>query len=227
MLAKKSQISTIALFALLLAASSCQILKPKLAIQNITSEQENISLKFDNANYDLSYIKSGCAAINSDKTQENFSYISFFHLYLKVKSYGPDSLQYFDCKQVLEERIRNLLALDREPLSKINHSSYVDSYALHREVVRNLYKIIDVNKNADGEFVSASGINNERLFTNYNKDFFKEISNPKNYLKFYSYLDEKSGGYHEFYIPLKNYKLIKEYLLALNKKAEGGVAILL
>ncbi len=43
-----------------------------------------------------------------------------------------------------------------------------------------------------------------------------EVTDPKLYVKYYSYLDDKSGTYQDFFIPIRNYELIKEYLLKIS-----------
>ncbi len=101
------------------------------------------TFEVDDKKLDLAHIQSGCDIVNSIQNEipQNFSYVDFFHTYLKFKSYQPKYLEHFACRQKLENQAYYFLSLDREPLAKIDYRSNVEAYALHREIVRNLFKI--------------------------------------------------------------------------------------
>lgn len=175
------------------------------------------------------YIKAGCNRVNQiqDKIPDDFAYIDFFHNYLKLRSYNPQSINYFTCAQKLDNQAFYLLALDREPLNGFDNKSKVDEYSFHREIIRNLYKIVVVTKSPEQKLISISGVsaqpNQQKFFDIKDESLFKAVSNPNLYIKFYSNFNERENNYSEFYVPVKNYNLIKKYLVQLNQsKTQGG-----
>jgi hypothetical protein len=226
----RSSITQLSLIILFLAASC--VSKDKKVEDSISSQASTKTLvsifEVDNKKIDLAYIQSGCDVINSiqDEIPQNFLYVDFFHTYLKFKSYQPKYLEHFACRQKLENQAYYFLSLDREPLAKIDYRSNIEAYTLHREIVRNLNKIINLTKNSEGKMLNISGILDGKLFDSSDENLLKQISSQKFHLKFYSSFDEKTATYSEFYIPLKNYRAIKQYLAALNKSdgknVEGG-----
>lgn len=209
------------LFAVFITLPGCSLLKkPKEKVANVEQKEVNLVFQVDGKSFDLKEIKAKCAIIDSTqgKVPDEFSFIDFFHIYLKFISYRNDYSKYFECRNKLEVMGAYLLALDREPLPKIDFASDVDTYTIHREIIRNLYKSVVVVKNPKGEYIEVHGISvaQGKFFSSTNKDLLDEVTNPKSYFKFYSYLDEKSGNYQEFFIPIQSYKLIKEYLLKIN-----------
>ncbi len=217
------------LVLIFLITSSCKTSSKE--VQKGVGKADFEAFYTNNTKLDQSYIESGCLATNSLKNQiaDIFSYTDFFHIYLQFKSYHPNLLNRFSCSQNLDQHVISLFALDREPLEKIDFSSNIESYAIHREIIRNLHKIIDVNKSPNSNYTLIAGIKSGKLFNSSQKEQINQLTNPKTNLKFYSYFDEKTGHYHEFFIPIKNFNLIKSYLLALNQNSKenfkGGVIV--
>ncbi len=210
------------LVIVLLFTFSCKTPQEGIKKDIAGKEDSNVIFETGNKRLDHEYIKSGCAVTDSVKNQiaDIFSYTDFFHLYLQVKSYYPKYLDHFPCAEKLDKYTTPLFALDREPLEKIDYRSNIESFTLHREIVRNLHKIVDVTKSVDGKYLNVSGIKDTKLFDNSDDELIKQLTDPKTNLKFYSYFDERSGNYHEFFIPLKNYNLIKSYLVVLDKDSK-------
>ena len=129
----------------------------------------------------------------------------------RKKVSGPDTRHYFLVKKYLSVRCRDL-------------TPFLDTFfTVHREIMRNLHKIVGITKSDNGEYIAASGIKDGKLFDTKDKNFLKQILDSKSNVKFYSFFDEVSGNYQEFYIPIKNYNLIKDHLLVLDKDSKRMV----
>ena len=207
------------LVIVLLFTFSCKTFHKEVKEDIVSKEDSDTFFEIDNKKLDSNYIKAGCAITDSIKNQipDVFAYTNFFHLYVQIKSYHPEHLNRFDCAEKLEKQVYFLFALDREPLNKIDYQSNVEVFTVHREIMRNLHKIVGITKSGNGEYIDASGIKDGKLFDTKDKNFLQQILDSKSYVKFYSFLDEGSGNYQEFYIPIKNYNLIKDHLLVLDK----------
>lgn len=207
------------LVIVLLFTFSCKTFHKEVKEDIVSKEDSDTFFEVDNKKLDSNYIKAGCAITDSIKNQipDVFAYTNFFHLYVQIKSYHPEHLNRFDCAEKLEKQVYFLFALDREPLNKIDYQSNVEVFTVHREIMRNLHKIVGITKSGNGEYIDASGIKDGKLFDTKDKNFLQQILDSKSYVKFYSFLDEGSGNYQEFYIPIKNYNLIKDHLLVLDK----------
>jgi hypothetical protein len=207
------------LVIVLLFTFSCKTFHKEVKEDIVSKEDSDTFFEVDNKKLDSNYIKAGCAITDSIKNQipDVFAYTNFFHLYVQIKSYHPEHLNRFDCAEKLEKQVYFLFALDHEPLNKIDYQSNVEVFTVHREIMRNLHKIVGITKSGNGEYIDASGIKDGKLFDTKDKNFLQQILDSKSYVKFYSFLDEGSGNYQEFYIPIKNYNLIKDHLLVLDK----------
>jgi hypothetical protein len=163
-------------------------------------------------------IEEKCVAINSindltsDEIPSDLPLVDFFHIYLLVKSLYPEHLNKFSCAAKLESQAIPLFSLEREPLEKPYPQSTSDLQILHlhREITRNLYKIVNVVYDANGKITKVIGISNGLPFISQDQNLIQQVLNPKLYLKFTS-----SGEDH--LIPLKNYQNIKKYLTEINK----------
>ena len=213
------------LVIVLLFTFSCKTFHKEVKEDIVSKEDSDTFFEVDNKKLDSNYIKAGCAITDSIKNQipDVFAYTNFFHLYVQIKSYHPEYLNRFDCAEKLEKQVYFLFALDREPLNKIDYQSNVEVFTVHREIMRNLHKIVGITKSGNGEYIDASGIKDGKLFDTKDKNFLKQILDSKSYVRFYSFFDEGSGNYQEFYIPIKNYNLIKDHLLALDKDSKKMV----
>ena len=213
------------LVIILLFTFSCKAIYKVDKKEIVSKEDSDIFFEVDNKKLGSNYIKDGCAITDSIKNQipDVFAYTNFFHLYVQIKSYHPEHLNRFDCAEKLEKQVYPLFALDREPLNKIDYQSNIEAFTVHREIIRNLHKIVGITKRDNGEYIDASGIKDGKLFDIKDKNFLQQILDSKSYVKFYSLLDEGSGNYREFYIPTKNYNLIKDHLLALDKDGKKRV----
>jgi len=139
--------------------------------QSITNK--GISRADSNQNLfpDQKKIKEGCAVINSTDLvngviPNNPPLIGFFHDYLLAKSLHPEYLAQFDCAKKLEDQAIPLFALDHEPLEKPVLQGDTNSQVLHlhREIIRNLYQIVQVSRDKSGKIVHIAGIKNGLLF---------------------------------------------------------------
>jgi len=213
------------LVVVLLFTFSCKTIHKEDKKDIASKEDSDSFFEVDNKKLDSNYIKAGCAITDSIKNQipDVFAYTNFFHLYVQIKSYHPEHLNRFDCAEKLEKEVYSLFALDREPLNKIDYQSNVEAFTIHREIIRNLHKIVGITKSGNGEYIDASGIKDGKLFDTKDKNFLQQILDSKSYVKFYSFFDEGSGNYQEFYIPIKNYNLIKDHLLVLDKDSKKMV----
>lgn len=207
------------LVIVLLFTFSCKTFHKEVKEDIVSKEDSDTFFEVDNKKLDSNYIKAGCAITDSIKNQipDVFAYTNFFHLCVQIKSYHPEHLNRFDCAEKLEKQVYFLFELDREPLNKIDYQSNVEVFTVHREIMRNLHKIVGITKSGNGEYIDASGIKDGKLFDTKDKNFLQQILDSKSYVKFYSFLDEGSGNYQEFFIPIKNYNLIKDHLLVLDK----------
>jgi hypothetical protein len=213
------------LVIVLLFTFSCKTFHKEVKEDIVSKEDSNTFFEVDNKKLDSNYIKAGCAITDSIKNQipDVFAYTNFFHLYVQIKSYHPGHLNRFDCAEKLEKQVYSLFALDREPVNKIDYRSNVEAFTVHREIIKNLHKIVGITKSGNGEYIDASGIKDGKLFDTKDKNFLQQILDSKSYVKFYSFFDEGSGNYQEFYIPIKNYNLIKDHLLVLDKDSRKVV----
>lgn len=167
-------------------------------------------------------IKEGCSVINSSDLingviPTNPPLIAFFHDYLLAKSLHPKYLTQFDCAKKLEEQAIPLFALDHEPLEKpiLQGDTASQILHLHREIIRNLYQIVQVYRDKNGEIAYVAGIKNGLLFVAKDDQFFKQVLNPKVYFKFSSELNGETR--EEYFISIKSYQRIKKYLSKLNQ----------
>ena len=227
---RNSYFFTIFFVLLSFSLTSCNLPKSFQKAETKPKEElEPLSFTIDNKTFDSNSIKEGCSFLTDikNKAPDNFGLVNFFHTYLKFKSYIPNYLSYFGCRDLLESEVIHLFALDREPLNNINYdNAKVDDYTIHREIIRNLYKIIDVKKDGNGNYLNASGIRMDskskefKLFEIQDEELIKEILEQDEYIKFYSLLEEQKGVYRDYFIPAKNYNLIKEYLIKLDQRQD-------
>jgi len=110
-------------------------------------------------------IKESCAVINSSDlingtVPNNPPFIPFFHNYLLAKSLYPKYLTQFDCAKKLEEQAIPLFALDYEPTEKIILQGDINAQILHlhREIIRNLYQIVQVSRDKNDKVINVAGI---------------------------------------------------------------------
>jgi len=203
------------LVIVLLFTFSCKTPQEGIKKDIAGKEDSNVIFETGNKRLDQEYIKSGCAVTDSVKNQiaDIFSYTDFFHLYLQVKSYYPKYLDHFPCAEELDKYTVPLFALDREPLEKIDYRSNIESFTLHREIVRNLHKIVDVTKSADSKYLNVSGIKDTKLFDSSDDELIKQLTDLKTNLKFYSYFDEiSSTPYYSAIHPLNRF-VAKDYVI--------------
>lgn len=174
--------------------------------------------------FDSKKTKEGCAVINSSDLingtiPNNPPFISLFHNYLLAKSLHPEYLAQFDCAKKLEEQAIPLLALDYEPQEKLILQGDVNAQILHlhREIIRNLYQIVQVFRDKNDKITHVAGIRNGLLFENLGDQLLSwgGVMDSGTYLKFSSELS--SNGKEEYFIPTKSYQKIKKYLSKLDQ----------
>lgn len=146
------------LVIVLLFTFSCKAIHKEDKKDIVSKENSDTFSEVDNKKLDSNYIKAGCAITDSIKNQipDVFAYTNFFHLYVQIKSYHPEHLNRFDCAEKLEKQVYFLFALDREPLNKIDYQSNVEVFTVHREIMRNLHKIVGITKSGNGEYIDKT-----------------------------------------------------------------------
>ncbi len=147
-------------FLTLLAASSCSLFKkPPKKVDNDQPKEVNVTFQVGSKTLDLKQLKASCAIVDSIQSNvpEDFDFIDFFDIYLRFASFKPESLKDFECGKKLENIGTYMLALDREPLSKIDFTSSIDVHDLHREIIRNLYKSVGAVRDSSSKYLKLAG----------------------------------------------------------------------
>lgn len=195
-----------------------EIIERQWVSTKAAGEKESFWVGFGENKLSEGQIEEKCVAINSindltsDEIPSGLPLVDFFRIYLSVKALYPEHLNKFSCAAKLESQAIPLFSLEREPLEKPYPQSTSDLQILHlhREITRNLYKIVNVVYDANGKIIEVTGISNGLPFVSQDQNLIQQVLNPKLYLKF------TSSGEHHF-IPLKNYQNIKKYLTEINK----------